>query len=336
MQNRRIAGFFLSHVESFVRSQGSDASGLYEAIGLDPVSFDHSNDTISERQLYDFVLSARARVAIEDFGLKLGRSFGANSFGLLSRAVLSAVTLGDIIYIIERYSVLVMPLLNFSGARRGQYLDIEIQVNSSHPEFNQIVLEALYAAAQGAEFFLIGKGFSGFAFCFSFSKPAYAAAFEKYGSTAVKFGAERNLMTLKYDDLKQKVVTGNATDYRISIEDCDRKLAAMSEALGLVEQVLEKIRRSSKPQPSSADVAASLSITERTMRRRLALEGSNFRELLNQIKAERAQYYLTRTGLSVAQIATRLGYNETASFRTAFKSWTGYSPRAWRQRQFPD
>lgn len=80
--------------------------------------------------------------------------------------------------------------------------------------------------------------------------------------------------------------------------------------------------------PGVGEVAATLNLSERTLRRRLAEEGTSFRGLVDEVREALAEELL-RTGLGVEQVARRLGYAETASFTHAFTRWKGTSPRAW-------
>jgi hypothetical protein len=54
---------------------------------------------------------------------------------------------------------------------------------------------------------------------------------------------------------------------------------------------------------SIAEVAEKLHITERTLRRRLTAEGTNFRTIFDDIKNTLARNYLSKTSLSVVEIA---------------------------------
>ena len=80
--------------------------------------------------------------------------------------------------------------------------------------------------------------------------------------------------------------------------------------------------------PGVGAVAGALGLSERTLRRRLAEEGTSFRALVDEVREALAEELLG-TGLGVEQVARRLGYAETASFTHAFTRWKGTSPRAW-------
>jgi AraC-like DNA-binding protein len=81
--------------------------------------------------------------------------------------------------------------------------------------------------------------------------------------------------------------------------------------------------------PPQEEIAAALHMSVRTLRRRLSEEGTGFREVLEQTRAHLAEELLGTAGLSVEQVAQRLGYAEASSFVHAFRRWKGVSPRRW-------
>jgi AraC-like DNA-binding protein len=82
--------------------------------------------------------------------------------------------------------------------------------------------------------------------------------------------------------------------------------------------------------PKLARAAATLFVSERTLKRRLQEENASFQNLVDQVRLERARELLTGTSLSLNQIAEVLGYADAANFTRAFKRWTGVSPSHYR------
>jgi AraC-like DNA-binding protein len=78
------------------------------------------------------------------------------------------------------------------------------------------------------------------------------------------------------------------------------------------------------------DAARDLSVSARTLQRRLAEEGTSFHDLLREVRLKLSQHYLTRTALSIAEIAFLLGYAEQNSFYRSFRDWTGLTPEQAR------
>ncbi len=77
-------------------------------------------------------------------------------------------------------------------------------------------------------------------------------------------------------------------------------------------------------------VAGRLGMSAPTLRRRLAAEGTSFREVREQLLRDQAVASLVRGGESVEELALRLGFSEASAFHRAFKRWTGNSPGAYR------
>lgn len=77
-------------------------------------------------------------------------------------------------------------------------------------------------------------------------------------------------------------------------------------------------------------VARELGCSRQTLYRRLKSEGITFAELVDGFRRRRALELVADRGLSVKEIAYRLGFSDPASFSRAFKRWTGASPQALR------
>ena len=90
---------------------------------------------------------------------------------------------------------------------------------------------------------------------------------------------------------------------------------------GRVRQLL--LRRGAMA--SQATVAADLGLGIRTLRRRLADEGATFRDLSEETFGVVAEELL-RTGMTVEQVANRLGYSSASALTRAFKAWKGQTP----------
>ncbi|WP_067542525.1 helix-turn-helix domain-containing protein [Nocardia crassostreae] len=81
------------------------------------------------------------------------------------------------------------------------------------------------------------------------------------------------------------------------------------------------------------EIAAALSMSVLTLRRRLAAEGTTFKQLSDDTLGALAAELLLE-GASVRHVAERLGYSSSSALSVAFKSWTGQSPSAYvRERR---
>ena len=83
-------------------------------------------------------------------------------------------------------------------------------------------------------------------------------------------------------------------------------------------------------------VAKCLHVSERTLRRRLETESTSFRSIFDEIRDLLAREYLTKTELTIADIAHLLDYAETVSFRRAFARWNQLTPSAYRLQKMAE
>jgi AraC-like DNA-binding protein len=77
-------------------------------------------------------------------------------------------------------------------------------------------------------------------------------------------------------------------------------------------------------------VAQEMRISQSTLYRRLSSEKKSFQCLLDDRREALAKRLLANSRMSIAEIASALGYAENASFTRAFRRWTKVSPREYR------
>lgn len=84
--------------------------------------------------------------------------------------------------------------------------------------------------------------------------------------------------------------------------------------------------------PSLAGVARGLSVSVRTLQRRLEQEETTFECAVDDVRRERALKLLGSSEVAIAEVSWLLGYSEQSAFTRAFRRWTGVPPAAWRRR----
>lgn len=84
--------------------------------------------------------------------------------------------------------------------------------------------------------------------------------------------------------------------------------------------------------PRLQDVAASLFMSSRTLKRYLQEHGVSFQQLRDQVRRVEALGLLEQAELTLDDIARRLGYSSRSNFSRAFQGWVGQSPGSFRER----
>lgn len=81
-----------------------------------------------------------------------------------------------------------------------------------------------------------------------------------------------------------------------------------------------------------ADLAREMDMSERSLNRRLAMEGRSFQSVLSETRRHLAEQLLADTDIDIGRIALAVGFAEHSAFSRAFNSWTDTSAVAWRAR----
>ncbi|MCH7627483.1 MAG: AraC family transcriptional regulator ligand-binding domain-containing protein [Proteobacteria bacterium] len=118
----------------------------------------------------------------------------------------------------------------------------------------------------------------------------------------------------------------------VDVRQIGRTIVEQRRRTPLVERLAQVVYRDLNSHGIEQErIAREIGMSSRTMRRKLAEEGSSFQQVLDECRMRQALFeFRTRPDLSIAQIALRLGYAEHSNFTRAFHRWTGTSPHAWR------
>jgi len=107
----------------------------------------------------------------------------------------------------------------------------------------------------------------------------------------------------------------------------------MVASLGFTGKVYRILRHMPDPGVGMKAVASSLKMTDRTLRRRLAEEGTSFSTISSHVKYSVATRHLKGSEVSIEQVAELAGFSDPANFRRAFIRWTSMTPAQFRRLQ---
>lgn len=168
---------------------------------------------------------------------------------------------------------------------------------------------------------------------FTHAPPPDVCILEDFFECELLFNAEVNGLLFDERTLDQTNHLGDAALSQFLIQHLERETTTSYQEPTLTEKVLNLISSSlTDGVPKAGDLASQLGMSERTLHRRLRDDGSNYRDLCDQVRRTLAFNLLRDTQISLTEITFLTGFSEQSAFTRAFKRWHGNTPAEFRQR----
>jgi len=265
-------------------------------------------------------------------GLKLGRAYPVQAYGLFGYAFLSAPTLRQGMTIVSNYGPLTFTLFQVSfletateGIVRFSHL-VEIPQDL----LSYYVDRDLAAALNGVDPDM-GAPIRPVSIAMMHGDQGQPRAYRDFFGCPVSFDRACSEIHIDAALLDTPMPLQDAETSAICQQQCQLLLARMSKTSGFVDRVRQLIVARPGVFPDIDRVAEKLNMTSRTLRRRLTEEGSSYQQILADVRYELAREYLATSSMPVEEIAALLGYSNPSNFTYAFKRWHGRPPRQYRQ-----
>lgn len=325
-----------------VLAQLADAEGVavepwLAGIGITRAQIDDASVRVSYRQASLIIKRALRAIPRSDFGLEVGAHQSNGTFGVMGLAMMTARTFGDAVAIGVEYADITGALMDVEleapGANevalvaRPRFADEEILV---------FLCEELFASTLQLSRNLVGPTFKPERLELTYPAPPHAAEYRKLFGCEVRFGASRNRMAVAARWLEQRLPTHHPVSAQQALAICREQAAQIRRQSEIIASVERILRRRLAEHPTLGEIAQNLNLSERTLRRHLATAGRVYRDIHDQLRAERALELLSAGALSIAAIGSEVGYSDAREFRRAFKRWTGAPPTAMRHAEPTD
>ena len=162
--------------------------------------------------------------------------------------------------------------------------------------------------------------------------PRYAARYGDLFGCEVRFDQPQHAMVVDRRWMELPFASYNPVTSRQALALCRAQLTAMSLRGETTAAVERQLRPRLRDNPQMTDVATALHLSERTLRRQLAEEGTSFSAVHDRVRTERALELLQDAETTIASVGSQIGFNDVREFRRAFKRWTGHTPSEARAR----
>ena len=262
--------------------------------------------------------------------IRLGQGVGIASYGAFGFALMSCANLRESILLLLRYGkVFFEP--NWESHDHDGGLLLRLNLTLGTPAQQRLVTELCFSQLSFVGSSLYRGRLEGAELHFNFPKPPYSARYKATLNAALMFDREHCQLFLPAQVLDMPVRTANPTEHVLFHQQCEEMLRGLKSVEKTTAAVRQLLIQSAGEFLDITQVAQSLHVSERTLRRHLEAESTSFRTTFEEVRDLLAREYLAETELTVAEIAHLLDYSETVNFRRAFVRWNGIPPGQWRR-----
>lgn len=324
-------------IASLVRAcadEGLAAAAVLADTGLDAAALDDPDTRTSIGQFVGACRNALRRGVSAELPFRMGGAIRASSYGLYGYAMLTARTARDAFRFAQRFHRLATPVFRLrlvdGDGEAGWDLDDALGLDPADPLHRFLVeLQLSLHVSLGRDIWPAGARATGIEV--RHAKPAHHALYAAHLGRAARFGAPRDAIRFDAALLDAPMPLANPLTDSMVRRMCEQLLEHDAGPGGLAREVYERLAARPGRFPDFEATAAGLGLAPRTLRRRLADEGTSYQRILDSVRERLAKDYLAGTRLHAEDIAGALGFGDSAAFRKAFRKWTGTSPGAWRR-----
>jgi len=323
---------------SMLDELGIDPSPALHAANLDHAAIEDPNGRVTGRQELDFQFAyVELTGNVPELWFRTGLRYRLPSYGPYGLALLTSMTLRRSIEISGQFSDLNYSLMKYiplfdKGRLVGVMMDPSgipepLRAFSMHRALGSVTT-LMHDMWQGA--------------CpvthLEISMPVLEqrAHYEDALRIPISFGAERNAWIWPAEFENALLPMGNVLLEKTYERQCAEIVGRFAGRDEFVTRAKAALVGKQGKYLTCSELAASLSVSERTMHRRLGESNLSYRMLLDQVRYQHARKLLQTSRMSIEQIAFSLGYSEMAAFTHAFIRWSGRSPSSFRHRLVGD
>lgn len=314
--------------------KGLDFDECLRGTGLTPRMLSDPQTEVSARQ--ELAVIGNVVEALGNppgLGIEAGSRLRLTSFGIWGFALISSPTVRSAIDIGLHFIDLTVAFSDIRARQVGEEMRLVVTCREIAPELRRFVVEREVAAIQTIQRDLFDSPLGIDRVSLEFPEPGAdrLKVYEEMFGLRPEFDAPETVWAINASLLDKPLPQANELTTTMALAQCRELMERRRARSGVSGQVRDILLGSLSDPPDAARVAAELHMSDRTLRLRLAEEGTSFRALLDELRERLAEELLFTNGLTVAETAERLGYLEVSSFSHAFRRWKGMGPRAYRR-----
>ncbi len=327
---KKVYALTLRKPVSYMVSQGFDVETLLAGTELSQDELTDPYLPISEVQVRVFYTNLVRLADRDGLGLEIGWRTSLADMGPHGMALTTERTVGDALrktwQLRDNYNVLVDWRYEVSGPALIHHL----YCAEADEPLRIFLLERALGTLQAHTEELLGHDFTPLRVSLDYRQPGDIEQYKDVFRSPLHFKQAHTELHYPVEGLNNPIETYDPQaaevlgTLRYSLHE---KLAANGN---VVLEVKMALRQTAGKFPSLEQIADSLAMSSRTLRRKLGQQNVRFQDLLDDERRRVAEDLLLNTQMTIQQISEHCGFSDAQNFSQSFRRWQGMSPSQFR------
>lgn len=336
--HQEVANIPSNYTRIIARELGLNLREIPELIkyaGINTQEFMQEDLLLTPSQFIRILQNSILMAKHANFGLALGKRLTSTTHGMMGFLVNNSPNLHMALKAFQNFLPTRISFARVDVQYTTEFVTVSLRFEITLPqEVYQMLSETCTVILYECAEFIIGRSLKDTYIYFPHFKPEYQSLYNQYLSGQCCFSANNVRVEIPLALCDIANVSANQHHYALAMQQCEKLLQELKPVSRNYKFEVQKIMLSHPINEISEEyIAQMLFISKRTLARRLAKEGTNFRKLTEEVKSKQALNYLCDSKLPVETIAMLLNYHDSSSFRRAFKKWYGLSPSEYRMHK---
>jgi AraC-like DNA-binding protein len=327
----QVRAAVLSHYDDVAKRLGLSPPLMLRKVGLTPRMLASPTQLIPQESALALLEISARESGCDTFGLHLAEARVLSDFGPISLLLTHQPSIRVALETIAQYRHLLNESLGMYIEDVGKTTIIREEIMSDYPGGTQQSTDMALGVLMLIFRAILGEHWRPQALHFTHPANSDLQAHRRLFGCALHFNSDFNGAVCLKTDMDRPNARADAAmaSYAQSFIEAMPKRGQSS--------VVQDVRRSvylllPMGRASVEQIASGLGVNVRTLQRRLDESGVSFSQLLNEVRCELAQRYITHTPHSMGRVAEQLGYSNLSSFTRWFTAQFDCSPSRLRER----
>jgi AraC-like DNA-binding protein len=316
-----------------VKARGASVEAVLADTELEPEVFASPEARVSYEEYGVMIRNALRLTGDSGLGMQVGKTLGASQMGVFGLALMNCPTVGKALDLWLQYAPVLAPSWEFALSIEPPRAFLLVKEWIPRRPVEVYATELLLSAFDAVGRQLFGGSLPVRRVHVAHARPPHSERYRELYDVPISFNQSATAIEFDASLLEARIRCADPATANLANWYCAEQLSLDATPEGLVARVRLRLASAAGSPPDLEQLARTLQISARTLRRSLQQMSTSYRQLLDESRRTRANEGERSALLSVEAMAAHLGFRDAGSFRRAFKNWSGEIPAAQSERR---